>query len=47
MEGLNFPISSYEAELPVMMDTPAEQYIDMLRASGVTSNPVDPVKPLK
>lgn len=48
MEGLNFAMSSYEAhELKNIMDTPVEQFVQALRSSGVTTNPVDPAKPLK
>jgi hypothetical protein len=47
MEGLNFPIQTYARELSKIMEIPVEQFVQGLRSSGVTMNPVDPAKPLK
>ena len=47
MEGLNFPITLYSQELSSIMETPVEQFIQALRSSGATTNPVDAAKPLK
>lgn len=47
MEGLNFPIAAYGHELASIMETSMDQFLQNLRGSGVTTNPVDPAKPLK
>lgn len=47
MDGLNFPLTDYVTELLAIMDTPLEQVVVDLRASGVIVNPVDPAKPLQ
>jgi hypothetical protein len=47
MEGLNYPIGTYAHELRGIMESPVDQVIQSLRNSGVTTNPVDPAKPLK
>lgn len=46
MDGLNFPFATYIPVVAELMDLPIDSVLADLRSSGLTTNPLDPEKPL-